>query len=75
MDLHSNDFKEWVSYYVTSKDGGNPEYPRTFQINEIYINVDFHRFPNVAIIKLDNPYMPNFPTNNPSWGDLQIKSI
>ena len=58
----------------------NSEYPRTFQIDEIYISKDFHiksKFPNVAIIRLDNPYVPNFPANNPIWGnpDLQIKSI
>ena len=66
-----------MSYYVTWKGGKKPEHSRTFQINEIYINVDFHRFPNVAIIRLDKNFVPNFPSNNPTWGnqDLQIKSI
>ena len=66
-----------MSYYVSCKSGKKPEYSRTFQVNEIYINVDFHRFPNVAIIRLDKHFVPKFPSNNPTWGnqDLQIKSI
>ena len=50
-----------MSYYVTLN-------PRTFQISEIYINKDFHRFPNVAIIRLADPFVPNLPINNPTWG-------
>ena len=62
-----------MSYYVTRS-------ARTFQISEIYINKDFHiksKFPNVAIIKLADPFLTNFPANNAIWGiqDLQIKSI
>ena len=62
-----------MSYYVARN-------PRTFQISEIYINKDFSissKFPNVAIIRLDNLFLPNFPANNPTWGnpDLPIKSI
>ena len=66
-----------MSYHVTRKGDRKLEYSRTFQINEIYINVDFYRFPNVAIIRLDKRFVPNFPTNNPTWRnkDLQIKSI
>ena len=66
-----------MSYYVSCKSGKKAEYSRTFQVNEIYINVDFHRFPNVAIIRLDKHFVTNFPSNNPTWGnqDLQIKSI
>ena len=72
--------KEWIDYYVTPKGGGLPKHPRTFHIDEVYINKDFQsksKFPNVAIIRLDKDSVPNFPTFIPSWGnpDLPIKSI
>ena len=57
-----------MSYYVTLN-------PRTFQISEIYINKDFHRFPNVAIIRLADPFVPNLPINNPTWGNPDSSSI
>ena len=60
-----------MSYYVTRS-------ARTFQISEIYINLDFtssSKLPNVAVVRLAKNVFKNFPTNNPIWRnqDLQIK--
>ena len=63
--------EEWITYYVTPN-------PKTFQISEIYINLDLassSKLPNVAVIKLESPFLTNIPSRNPVLRnqDLQIK--
>lgn len=63
--------EEWITYYVTPN-------PKTFQISEIYINLDLaksSKLPNVAVIKLESPFLTNTPSRNPVLRnqDLQIK--